>query len=394
MNDSAVPSVRRERSLHLVLDALKVLGPSSRKALGTHTGLSFSAIASIVRILIEAGLVEEETAIDPSRGRGRPSARLSLRREESLVAAIDFGHNHIKVALARGGLVVAEDDLLLDVDRLPVEAMDAAVAAVGSLLTEIGAELSDVAAVAAGVPAPIDKDFNVVAAVNVLPAWIGFNPHDQLVRRLTRPAIVRNDAEMGALGEMRYANVVEKDFLYLKASHGIGACLVLDGRIYRGYRGAAGELGHVQLAGQDNFCRCGKRGCVEAVLGTGRIAQQLSYVLRDQGGMTGEDAASIALAAQFPAGARVLADAGRALGRLLAEVCIILDPAAIIIGGNLGAAGDPLLQGTREAIRRYTGNDAAADVTVRAAALGCRAELLGAVAIATDASASGYIPAL
>jgi predicted NBD/HSP70 family sugar kinase len=313
---------------------------------------------------------------------------LSLSRPAAPVVAVDFGHNHVRVALARGSNVLSEVSREIDVDHLPAGAMDLAVTETRALLADAEIDLRDVAVVAAGVPAPIDNQSNVVAAVNVLPAWIGFNPHDQLADRLGRPTIIRNDAEMGALGELHFgAAVGERDFLYVKASHGIGASLVLDGRVYRGSRGAAGELGHLQLAGMTDLCRCGKRGCVEAILGAGQIAQRLTYVLRDDGGPVGGDAEMIKLAARTPAGARVLADAGRSLGRLLAEVCMVLDPEAIIIGGSLGAAGTPLLEGAREAISRYTGDASASEVSVRAAALGDRSELMGAIVVASIASA-------
>ncbi|MFF1744074.1 ROK family protein [Streptomyces mirabilis] len=146
------------------------------------------------------------------------------------------------------------------------------------------------------------------------------------------------------------------DFLYIKAPHGIGAGLALAGRTYHGSSGIAGEIGHTRLEGATNLCRCGNRGCLEIVVSITEVRRQLAHVLpaeRPADQTPPGDPPSLADLVTRPAAARVITDAGRTLGLVLADLVICLNPAAIILGGELGAAGEPLAEGVRESINRY-----------------------------------------
>ncbi|HET6354630.1 ROK family protein, partial [Streptomyces sp.] len=176
------------------------------------------------------------------------------------------------------------------------------------------------------------------------------------------------------------------DFFYIKASHGIGAGLVLTGRTYRGSSGIAGEIGHTHLEGATNLCRCGNRGCLETVVSITEVRRQLAHVLPaehplDQAGRNAEAPPSLPDLAARPAAARVITDAGRTLGLVLADLVNCLNPAAIILGGELGAANAPLADGVRESVNRYAQPASAKAVTITASTLQQRSELLVATAI-------------
>ena len=161
-------------------------------------------------------------------------------------------------------------------------------------------------------------------------------------------------------------------------SSGLGAGLVLDGRLYHGATGIAGELGHVQVRPEGAVCRCGSRGCLETVASTGAL---LSLLRPTHGPGLTQRAMLDLVAAGDLAARRVINDAGRAVGRAVADLCNFLNPAAIIVGGDLSVAGDALLDGVREEIDRYSLPGAAAAVEVKAGILGERAEVLGALAV-------------
>jgi predicted NBD/HSP70 family sugar kinase len=140
----------------------------------------------------------------------------------------------------------------------------------------------------------------------------------------------------------------------------------------------AGELGHVQVRPDGAVCRCGNRGCLESVAGSGALLALLRAAHGDDLSLPGLHA----LVAEGDLGAwRVVNDAGLAIGRVLADVCNALNPAAIVVGGELSPAGEPLLRGIRDAIDRFAQPGAAHAVEVRPGVLGDRAEVLGALAL-------------
>jgi len=166
--------------------------------------------------------------------------------------------------------------------------------------------------------------------------------------------------------------------VYVMMSSGLGAGLVLGGRLYHGASGIAGELGHVQVRPDGAVCRCGNRGCLETIASTGALLALLEPAhgpdLTVRGLLDLVDGGDIAAR-------RLINDAGRAVGRTLADLCNHLNPAAIIVGGDLSAAGESLLEGIREAVDRFALPGAAQAVEVKAGVLGDRAEVLGALAV-------------
>ena len=153
---------------------------------------------------------------------------------------------------------------------------------------------------------------------------------------------------------------------------------VVDGRLHHGATGIAGEIGHVQLHRDGAVCRCGNRGCLETIAAEGALKALLRPPHGDD--LTTREILDL-VAAGDPDARRVFTEAGRAVGRVLADVCNALNPDAIIVGGELSEAGEPLLVGIREAIARYTLRGAAQAVEIMHAKLGERAEVLGALAL-------------
>lgn len=377
-------SARRERSRKQLLSLIRERGGISRNDLGRLTGLSRSAIAEGVQVLIREQLVlEEGTEATGSRStRGRPAALLTPRRRDGLVAGIDFGHAHVSVAVAgTDGNVLVEHRMAVNVDDEAATALDTAAVLLTQCLEDAGVSASEVLSIAAGIPGPLDSISHRVRSATILSAWVGLDPEQELSSRLGRTVHVGNDADMGAQGELRFGSARGcRDFLYIKTSHGIGAGLVLNGDTYRGSIGLAGEIGHTQLPGAGNWCRCGNRGCLETVVSITQVQRQLEHIKVQSA--PPDEGLSLASLIDDPVAARVFTEAGRTLGRVLAELCNCLNPAAIILGGELGTAGRPLVAGVRESMDRYAQPAIAQTVDIRTAGLGQRSELMGAVSLA------------
>jgi predicted NBD/HSP70 family sugar kinase len=197
--------------------------------------------------------------------------------------------------------------------------------------------------------------------------------------RLGLPVRAANDANLGALAELTWgAGRDTQDFIYVKVASGIGSGLVLNGRLYVGAGGIAGEIGHSMVDERGAVCRCGNRGCLESVASTRAIVELLKPAHGDE--LTIEDAIAYANAGDL-ASRRVIGDAARALGVVVAQVCNVVNPAKVIVGGDLGAAGDVLLDPLREQVQRHAVPAAAGRVQIVPGVLGRRAEVLGAAAL-------------
>jgi len=216
----------------------------------------------------------------------------------------------------------------------------------------------------------------------ILPGWAGINAREALSRCLGLRVQVDNDANLGALAEASFgAGRGLADIVYVRLGSGVGAGVVVGGRLHHGASGLAGEIGHVQVRADGEVCRCGNRGCLETIASEGPIRALL-------GPARGHDVTRrelLDLVASGDLGAvRVVNDAGLAIGRVLADLCNALNPGAIVVGGELGEAGEPLLGGIREAVQRFALPGAAGAVRVVPGELGERAEVLGALALVTQ----------
>jgi predicted NBD/HSP70 family sugar kinase len=372
----------REANRLRVVDELRRHGTLSRADLARITGLSATTMTALVAELLNSGLVVEQAlrdgAAEPA-GRGRPPVLLRLDASAGGALGIDFGHHHLRVAIADlSRTVLAERAMEIDVDAEAGHSLDAAAALVEEVLDEAGMERGRVIGAGVGLPGPIDARTGAVGSSVILPDWVGLKPAEELARRLDVPVTVDNDANLGALGEVSLGAARGLgDVIYVKVASGIGAGLVLGGRLYHGSVGLAGELGHVHVRDQGAVCRCGSRGCLETVAATGAVLAALRPAHRDD--LNVHEAVALVRAGDLGA-QRVFTDAGRAIGRALGDHCNLLNPAAVVVGGDLSAAGRPLLDGIRESVDRYAQPAIAASVAIIASRLGDRAQVLGALA--------------
>ncbi|MFB0627395.1 ROK family protein [Streptomyces sp. AB3(2024)] len=363
-------------NLERVVRAVRLAGSLTQAEIARTTGLSAATVSNIVRELKEAGTVE---VTDTSAG-GRRARSVSLSGDAGIVIGVDFGHTHLRVAVGNlAHQVLAEEAEPLDVDASWVDGFDRAEALVGRLIEGVGVGRDKVIGVGLGVPGPIDVESGTLGSTAILPGWAGINPRRELSQRLGVPVYVDNDANLGALGELVWGSGRGvKDLAYIKVASGVGAGLVINGQIYRGPGGTAGEIGHITLDESGPVCRCGNRGCLE----TFAAARYVLPLLQGSHGpeLTMERVVELAREGD-PGCRRVISDVGRHVGSGVASLCNLLNPSRVVLGGSLAEAGELVLAPIRESVGRYAIPSAARQLSVLTGSLGGRAEVLGALAL-------------
>jgi predicted NBD/HSP70 family sugar kinase len=305
---------------------------------------------------------------------------VSLDRSAGAAVGVDFGKSHVSVAVADlSHTVLAELRERLHSDHHADEAIELAASLVDRALTEAGVDRGAVLGVGMGLPGPIHADTGTVGSAAILPGWVGVSAAAAMSRRLDLPVRVDNDANLGALAEHLWgAGMGVDDMIYLKIATGIGAGFVLGGRLYAGAGGTAGEIGHTILDENGPVCRCANRGCLETLASGDAIIE----LLRPSMGPDFDLVALVQLTQDgHPACTRVVADAGRHIGRAIANLVNLLNPRTVVVGGELAACGDVLLEPLWSETERHAILSAAQDVEVVVSPLGDRAQVLGALAL-------------
>jgi predicted NBD/HSP70 family sugar kinase len=366
----------REANQRRLVQAVQQAGALTQAEIARRSGLSPATVSNIVHDLEAAGVL----VVTTTSANGRRARSVRLSRAAGVAVGIDFGHSHLRVAVGDlGHEVLAEQAVPLDVDSAADEGLDTAARLVKELLANADATPAQMRTVAMGVPGPLHAT-GVLGSSSILPGWVGVHPATALRERLGIEVLVDNDANLGALGESVWGAARGRgDVAYVKVSTGVGAGLVIGGRIYHGVGGTAGELGHMTIDEQGQVCRCGNRGCLE----TFAAAPFLLELLRHSHGPNLDFGRMLELAKSGDTGCRrVIADAGRHIGVAVANLCNLLNPGAVVVGGDLAQVGELLLEPIRTTVRRQAIPSAADAVVIVGSELGPRAELLGALALA------------
>jgi predicted NBD/HSP70 family sugar kinase/biotin operon repressor len=376
----------RSSNLRAITALLGSGGPQSRADLARGSGLSRTTVSSLVTELLQSGIVvETEDRGTPYKGgSGRPPLLVALAIRPGGVAGVDIGHGHVHVAVSdRSARILAEVETETDADPHGNVTLDIAAELVRRAADEAGIPVAELLMVGLCVPAPIDRRSARVDHA-VLPGWHELAPADELSRRVGLPVVVDNDANLGAIAEHQHgAGRGVADLLYVKLASGVGAGLVLGGRLHRGTAGLAGEVGHVLAREDGAVCRCGSRGCLETEVSTRRLLELLRPVYSDDLDLPG--LLRLDAAGETPV-RRVLTEAGHTAGRVLAGLCTTLNPARVVIGGSLGAS-PTLVAAIRDGVDRYAHPEAAASCEVVSGKFGGRAELMGSLALAVSRAA-------
>jgi predicted NBD/HSP70 family sugar kinase len=327
----ARPAGLRRHNVGLVLAALRLSGGASRAELAARTGLTRATVATLLEPLLGAGVVTEDAATP--RGVGRPSRAVRFAEDGPVALGVAVDVDTLAVcAVGLDGVVRAHRRRARDHrDLAPTAVFDGAAAlsadvrgAVGARVLGVGLALPALLSTATGAAGAFAgaADSPIVLRAPNLPRLDGCRPGDALAERLRCPVTVDNEATLGALAHLDLA----PDLVYVSAGIGVGGGIVLHGRIYRGARGLAGELGHVVVDREGPACGCGGRGCVERYAG--------ATALLAEAGAADLDALAAALAQNDGRAVAATSRAAAALGVGLASVLNVLDVPVVVLGGT------------------------------------------------------------
>lgn len=382
-DDVAVPApgstsslrVANQRRVIKVLQDAPADQPVTQADIARATKLAPATVSNIVRDLHGAGFVET------TAGAGRRGTTVRIARGAGLVVGIDFGHQHVRVAVGDlAGAILAETSRHLPPSHACEEGLDLAADLRDELLAGLGADIESVLAIGLGLPAPIGADGLVVSS-SILPGWVGVRADEVATARLGTTVMIDNDANLGALAEHRRgAGMGHSCMVYLKVSSGVGGGLIIDGQLFRGGGGTAGEIGHLSIDDSGPVCRCGNRGCLEAYASVATVKALLA--VQHPNATFAEIVASARVA--DTASRRVIEDAGRQLGWGMAMVANLINPTCFVVGGDMAQAGDMLLDAIRGGLRRHALGSLGATVVLRTAVLGDRASVMGALLLALE----------
>jgi predicted NBD/HSP70 family sugar kinase len=233
---------------HAALDLIRFTpGGISRAELAERMNLTRAAVTSIVSDLIEADIIRE--AESRVGGSGRPPVILEINPGRGWVAGIDLGASHVSVVLSNfSAHVIQEQEKPLDIADGPETCLGQANQLLEDLLNRQGLPKNCLLTIGMGVPGPIMSEAGTVIAPPIMPGWSEFPIRDTMEEYWKCPVSLNNDAELGALGEWAYgAARGEQNLVFVKVGTGVGAGLLLDGKIYHGATGAAGEIGHLTI---------------------------------------------------------------------------------------------------------------------------------------------------
>lgn len=371
-------SALRELNSNRITSALKASGELSQADLARQTGLAPATISNIVHELEDLGIVAVR-----ERGGRRRSVRLA--EAAGFVVGVDYGHRHATVAVADlSHDILAERSESFAQELTPEVGLALAGSLVRDALAEAGVEAGAVVSAAMGVPAPIERATGRVGSPTIMPSWVGVSVSELATAAfgLSVPVAVDNDSNLGALAEHRWgAGIGVADLAYLKLSEGVGAGLIIGGRVYAGPAGTAGEIGHTTVDDFGAVCRCGNRGCLETTVSARSVVTLLEAT--HGVGLTITDVVRLADGGDR-ACARVLEDAGLQLGIAIADLCSLLNPDLVVVGGELAQAHAYLLPAIRRVVSRRGVPAATNGLRITTASLGRRTHVLGAIALALD----------
>ncbi|MDO4889013.1 MAG: ROK family transcriptional regulator [Actinomycetaceae bacterium] len=382
-SQTALRSANQQR----VIDELSRRGTLTQADIARSTGLAASTVSNIVSDLCRQGIVERKTGVAGPHGQ-----LLSLVPSAGNALGIEVGRRHLTFALADlAHNVIATKRIAFTRVGGWNQEMEAISAQIDLFLAEHSIKRETILVTGLALPAPLDLAGRRISATDVMPEWANIDIVDKASGILGMPVVADNDANLGAVGEHTWgAARGTDDLVYLKLADGIGAGLVLDGRLYRGADGSAGEVGHTTIDESGQMCQCGNRGCLETVAAVPAILKLMRPVMgKDVTVHDVIDGAKNGNAACI----RILEDTGRVAGIALANLANIVNPRIVVVGGVLSEAGSILIDPLSTALSRYAVQGVAAELQFRPAELGLYSHVLGAVDLALSHAPAVFVGA-
>ena len=361
----------RRSNLRTTLELVSNHRETSRAEISRQTGLTRAAVSSLVGELIDQGFLRE-LGQGTSAG-GKPPTLLALNERGRDIVAVDLGQRPFRGALfdLTGHIHERLDARETKGGDHPtgLAARDSAFDLIRNLIEK---SQSPVLGIGVGTPGVVDAAGRIIEATNL--DWHQLDLASHLRASFPIPVSITNDAQAAALAEFRRHPAARRNLLLVKLGRGIGAGVIINGALHRGDHGAAGEIGHVQVAADGELCSCGNRGCLETVASIPAILRRLGA---DPERHPWDALALAGIAGDEPV-RRALAEAGRYLGAVLANVVALLDVGHVVLAPELLNAGDILVEEVGASLRQRVLPTMAQLIKVEVSPLGGDLVLAGA----------------
>lgn len=396
---AALPSSRLDDTLDAlvsVLDTVRHGQASTRPEIMHRTGLGRAVTVQRVDELLSRGLLVEDGLGASSGGRAPRALRFNAGVGHILV--VDLGATSIGVGIADlSGNLLERYEEPADITDGPDRILGRVDELLATLSRRAGRSLGALWGLGIGVPGPVEYATGRPASPPIMPGWDDYPVRDRFMNRHGVPVWVDNDVNLMALGEYRTGVARDHDaVIFIKVGTGIGAGILIDGRLHRGSQGSAGDVGHIQVSDDPTIvCRCGNRGCLEALAGgaaLGRDATEaartkrsvvLARTLREQGRIEAVDVGRAA--ANGDATSRELITmAGHRIGQMVATLVNALNPSLVVVGGGVAGIGDSLVAAIRETVYARSLPLATRDLLIVRSSLEGEAGRIGAASLVAD----------
>lgn len=368
----------RQLNISRIFHALREHPGSSQRELGAITGIDKATISAVVGQLGNRGLVERRTKRNEGRV-GRPEIAIRISEEAGIFIGTRLEPTTIRaIATTLDARVLRTAQCAGSTDV--AEATDRLRELVHALLDACGRPPKDVRGLGVGVPGLMDKHGNLTLAPNL--GWRNVPIREELERAFAFPVYVDNDTKAAALAEKLFGACRDtRHFIFITGHAGVGGGLYLDGLLYRGTNGYAGELGHMKIVSGGRQCSCGARGCLEAYVSEVSILQRLA-----EAGIHLDDVWQVAERAE--ARDRVVMDVlegtGSYLGLAIANLMNLMNPELVVLGGNLAVVAPYTLPAAKRAWLENTLPDVETGTDVIISPLGAESVPMGSIALAME----------
>jgi predicted NBD/HSP70 family sugar kinase len=383
----------REHNSALLLNLLFKQQGLSRADLSRMTGLSRSTVSAIIDALIEEHLVKEVgIGVGDAKGGRRPTL-LEFNDDAFAVVGIELGATHVHVVVTNlRAKVRASRDRQHAVIEQPSSTLAILPVLIRDCLREAKIDERALLGIGVAVPCPLDLGRPEQLDATLMPAWQGVDLGASLREHFDCPVNIDNDANLGALAERWWgAGTSGADLTFVKIATGVGAGHIINGDVYRGSNGTAGEIGHLAIDLHGPPCRCGLRGCLAALVGADALrAKVTAAVSSGQTTSLGFDRSPGAIAKAAadgdPLARLVVGEAGAQLGVAIASLLNLLNPAIVVLGGPLTDAGALLLDPIRDTVRHRSLFRSVAEARIVTSELGEDSIAIGAATLMLQAA--------
>ncbi len=387
-SDPDRPRPLADALLRLIWEAKRI----SRAEIARQAGLSRSTVSEVVSEILPLGLIAE-IGEGPSRGGRRPIV-IEFQDDAAIILGVEMGGAHVVVVLTDlRGKVLAWESRPHPVRSDPPGTRRLIAELCAACLETAAAKGRPLVGIGVGVPCPVDPEDPDRLASVVMPFWQEHLGLGDLASQYGVPLLVDNDANLGALAEHWWGQAAGTDNLtYIKVATGIGSGHIIGGDIYRGATGVAGEIGHIAIDPKGKPCICGLHGCLATFVGAQALVERVEELIPDfpdsvltQGPFAVNDIEDAALQGDALA-LQVIEEGARNLGTAVAGLLNLLNPAVVVLGGDLARLGDLLLDPLRERVHNRTLVSTVAAVKIMVSDLGPRSVAMGAATLVLKAA--------